>query len=73
MVVWAKVLKNMGHILHDIMQLDGKTPLDFTKENLLKLMETIPNAQTFWLYVISEWLPKCEMWVMGNLNLPYVG
>jgi hypothetical protein len=20
-----------------------------------------------------EWVPKCEMWVMGNHNLPYMG
>jgi hypothetical protein len=46
--------------------------LEFTKEELLKLMETIPNVQTFWSYVISEWVPKCEMWVMGNWNLPYI-
>jgi hypothetical protein len=34
-------------------------------------METIPDVQTFWLYVILEWVPKCKMWVMGNHNLPY--
>jgi hypothetical protein len=34
-------------------------------------METIPNAQAFWSYVILEWVPKCEMWVMGIQNLPY--
>jgi hypothetical protein len=33
----------------------------------------IPNAQAFWSYVISEWVPKCEMWVMGNWNFPYIG
>jgi hypothetical protein len=46
--------------------------LEFTKEELLKLMETIPNVQTFWSYVISKWVPKCEMWVMGNWNFPYI-
>jgi len=55
-LVWAKVLKNMGCIMHD-----GKTPLEFAKEELLKLMETIPNAQAFSSYVISKWMPKCEM------------
>ncbi len=61
----------MGHIMHDTAQLDEKTPLEFAKEELLKLMETIPNVQTFWSYVISKWVPKCEIWVMGNRNLPY--
>jgi hypothetical protein len=55
------------------MQLDGKTPLEFTKEELLKLVETIPDAQIFWSYVISNWVPKCKMRVMGNQNLPYIG
>jgi hypothetical protein len=36
-------------------------------------METILNALAFWSYVISEWVPKCEMWVMGNWNLLYAG
>ncbi len=27
--------------MHDTMQFDGKTPLEFVKEKLLKLMETI--------------------------------
>jgi len=71
MVVWVEVLKNMGHIMHDIAQFDGKNPLEFTKEELLKLMERIPNVQTFWLYVISKWVPKCKIWVIGNWNFPY--
>ncbi len=25
----------------------------------------ISDAQAFWSYVISKWLPKCEMWVRG--------
>ncbi len=58
--------------MHDTTQPNGKTPLEFTKEELLKHMETIPNAQVFWLYVILEWVPKCKMQVMGNQNLPYV-
>ncbi len=70
-VVRAKVLKNMGRIMHDTMQPNGKTPLEFTKEELLKLMETILDVQAFWSYVILEWVPKCEMWVMGNWYLPY--
>ncbi len=65
-VIWAKVLKNMGSILHDIAQPNGKTLLEFTKERIL-------NVQAFWSYVILKWVPKCEMWVMGNRNLPYVG
>ncbi len=73
MVVHAEVLKIMGHIMHDTLQPNGKIPLDFAKEELLKLMETIPNAQSFWSYVILEWVPKCEMWVMGNQNLTYTG
>jgi hypothetical protein len=72
-VVHAEVLKIMGHIMHDTLQPNGKIPLDFAKEELLKLMETIPNAQSFWSYVILEWVPKCEMWVMGNQNLIYTG
>jgi hypothetical protein len=43
-VVWAEVLKNMECIMDDTMQPDGKTLLEFTKEELLKLMEMIPNA-----------------------------
>ncbi len=61
----------MGCIMHDTAQPDGKTPLEFTKEELLKHMETIPNAQVFWSYVILEWVPTCKMQVMGNQNLPY--
>jgi hypothetical protein len=71
-VVRAKVLKNMGRVMHDIAQPHGKTPLEFIMEELLKLMERISDAQTFWSYVISEQVPKCEMWVMGNWSLPYV-
>jgi hypothetical protein len=52
-VVPVDVLKNMGRIMHDIVQPNGKTPLDFAKEELLKLMEMILDAQTFWSYVIS--------------------
>jgi hypothetical protein len=29
--------------------------------------------QTFWSYIILEWVPKCEMWVLENWNLPYAG
>jgi hypothetical protein len=65
--------KNMGYIMHDIVQPNGKTPLEFTKEELLKFMERILDAQAFWSYVILEWVSKYEMWVMGNRNLPYVG
>jgi len=39
----------MGHIMHDTMHPDGKTPLKFIKE-LLKLMEMILNAQAFCSY-----------------------
>jgi len=35
-------------------------------------MERLPDAQAFWSYVMLKWVPKCEMWVMGNQNLPYV-
>jgi len=28
----------------------------------------IPNVQVFWSYVISEWVPKCKMQMMGNQN-----
>ncbi len=62
----------MGWTMYDTMQVNGKIPLEFAKEGLLKLMETIPDAQTFWSYVISEWVPKCKMWVMGNQNFPYI-
>ncbi len=31
-------------------------------------MEMIPNVQVFWSYVISEWVPKCKMQMMGNQN-----
>jgi hypothetical protein len=65
-VVWVEVLKNMGHIMHDTTHLDGKTPLEFMKKKLLKLMEIILDAQAFWSYVISKWVPKCKMWMMGN-------
>jgi hypothetical protein len=34
----------MGRIIHDRIHLDGKTPLEFAKEQLLKLMEIIPNV-----------------------------
>jgi hypothetical protein len=34
----------MGHMMHDTTHPDGKTLLEFAKEELLKLMETIPNA-----------------------------
>jgi hypothetical protein len=73
MVVRAKVLKNMGCIMHDVTQPDEKTPLKFAKEELLKLMEIIPYVQVFWLYVILEWVLKCEMWVMRKWNFPYAG
>jgi hypothetical protein len=63
----------MGRIMHDTMQPNGKTPLDFAKEELFKLMEMIPDAQAFWSYVILEWVPKCRMCVMGNWNFPYIG
>ncbi len=43
-IVQAKVLKNVGCIMHDTVQPNGKTPLDFAKEELLKLMETILDA-----------------------------
>jgi hypothetical protein len=36
-------------------------------------MEIIPYAQVFWSYVILEWVPKCEMWMIGNHDLPYTG
>ncbi len=55
MVGQAKVLKNMVCIMHDTTRRNGKT-LEFTKEELLKLMETILDAQAFWLYVILEWV-----------------
>jgi hypothetical protein len=45
-VVWAEVLKNMGHIIHDITQLDGKFALKFVEE-LLKLMEKILDVKAF--------------------------
>ncbi len=60
-VVRVKVLKNMGCIMHNTMRPNGKTPLEFIKEELIKLVEMIPNAQIFWSYVISEWVPKCKM------------
>jgi hypothetical protein len=50
--------KNMGCIMHDIVQPNGKSPLEFAKEELLELMERIPTAQAFWSYVILEWMPK---------------
>jgi hypothetical protein len=34
-------------------------------------MEMIPNVQSFWSYVILDWVPKWEIWVMGNQNFPY--
>ncbi len=65
-VVWAEVLRNMGCIIHDIAEPNGKTLMEFAKEELLKLMERIPNVQAFWSYVMLEWVPKCKMWVIGN-------
>jgi hypothetical protein len=59
--------------MHDIAKPNGKTLLEFIMEELLKLMERIMDAQKFWSYVMLEWVPKCEMWVMGNRNFPYVG
>ncbi len=60
----------MGCIMHDTMEPNGKTLLEFAKEELLTLMERIPNFQTFWSYVMSEWVPKCEMRVIRNQNFP---
>ncbi len=57
--------------MHDIVQPNGKSPLEFAKEELLELMERIPTAQAFWSYVILEWMPKWKFWVMGNQNIPY--
>jgi hypothetical protein len=56
--------------MHDTMEPNGKTLLEFAKEELLTLMERIPNFQTFWSYVMSEWVPKCEMRVIRNQNFP---
>jgi hypothetical protein len=42
--------------------------LEFAKEELIKLMEMISDVQVFWSYVISEWVPKCKMQMMGNQN-----
>jgi hypothetical protein len=62
----------MGHIMHDSAQPDGKTPMEFAKEELLKLMEMISDAQAFWFYVIPKWVPKCKICVMGNWNFSYI-
>ncbi len=43
-IVWAEVFKNMGCIMHDTMEPNGKTLIEFAKEELLKLMERIPNV-----------------------------
>jgi hypothetical protein len=59
--------------MHNTTQPNGKTPLEFIKEELLKLVETTPNTQIFGSYVILEWVPKCKMQVMGNQNLSYTG
>ncbi len=47
--------------MHDTIQANGKTPLEFAKEELLQLMEMIIDVQAFCLYVILKWVPKCKM------------
>ncbi len=63
----------MGRMIHDAIQPKGKCMKEFAWEQLLEVFHNIPCAQPLWSYVVSNWLPKCEMLVMGNCNLPYVG
>jgi hypothetical protein len=35
--------------------------LEFAKEKLLKLMKKIPDAEAFWQYLMSKWVPKCNI------------
>ncbi len=63
----------MGCIMHDTVQPDGKTPLEFVGGVAKAYGKDSKCKQTFWSYIILEWVLKCEMWVMGNWNLPYVG
>jgi hypothetical protein len=69
----VEVLKNMGCIMHEIAKPKGMSMREFVIEQLMELSQKIPHAQFFWSYMMLKWLPKCETWVMGSQNIPYVG
>jgi hypothetical protein len=53
--------------MHDITHMDGKTLLEFAKEELLKLMETIPMLKHLGCMLFQSGCQnaKCGWWGIG--------
>lgn len=49
------------------------TLLGWANECYEYLKSSIPSARSFWVYFDKEWIPKMNMWVTGNRNIPHAG
>jgi hypothetical protein len=45
----------------------------WAKRELNTLMDLFCEANPFWVYIKAQWLSKTRIWVVGHLNLSYVG
>jgi hypothetical protein len=33
----------------------------------------VSGAESFWAYIEKQWMPKVDMWLIGNRHLPQAG
>jgi hypothetical protein len=68
----------MGHIMHDATKVVVKKSFGVCNGGIAKAYGKDSRCeQTFWSYVIFEWVPKCEMWASNEnsitLFMPFNG
>ena len=49
------------------------TVLAWVKVLFERWRNQVTGATAFWEYFAKTWMPKAEMWVTGNRNIPHAG
>ncbi len=69
----TQVLSTLGKIIYSQgCSLDGD-PIAWAKKQIEILANVYANAPRFMEYLKKHWLPKANMWCVGNRNIPHIG
>ncbi len=69
----VSTLKHIKCIMYDTNYPNDENMDAQVKGKLAKVMKNMSSMEPFQIYILSKWVSKIHMWLVGYQNLPYVG
>jgi len=63
--LYVLALKHIRCIMYDTNCLDDENMDSWVKGNLAKVMKNMSSMEPFWIYILSKWVSKTHMWLVG--------